>query len=190
MSRGEEPDILEISWYGRGGQGVVTAAQILVWAAMLEGKYGMAIPFFGAERRGAPVIAYNRISSKPILVRGSVKKPNIAVVVDSSLIGIFDPFNVVRDNGYLIFNSVERPEVGGRKNVNVSYVDAVKIALDIGLVIAGIPLVNMPMLGALAAVTEVVNVDSIVQAVPKVISSKVEENIEAVKRGAREVKRL
>jgi len=57
--------VIEIRWHGRGGQGAVTSAELLAMAAIIEGKYAVAIPYFGAERRGAPVIAYNRISNKP-----------------------------------------------------------------------------------------------------------------------------
>ncbi|MEM0319993.1 MAG: 2-oxoacid:acceptor oxidoreductase family protein, partial [Candidatus Nezhaarchaeales archaeon] len=78
--------MIEIRWHGRGGQGAVTAAEILASAAALEGKWVQAFPSFGAERRGAPVQAYTRIDEKPILDRSFIYEPDIVVVLDEGLL--------------------------------------------------------------------------------------------------------
>jgi len=79
---------IEIRFHGRGGQGAVTAANLLVASALIEGIYGQAFPFFGAERRGAPVLAFARISDKPIRIHSEIKEPDVVVVFDPSLIEI------------------------------------------------------------------------------------------------------
>ena len=78
---------IEIRWHGRGGQGVVTANEILAGAALKEGKYIKAFPEFGPERMGAPIRAFARISDEPIIVHSQVYYPDVVVVIDPTLIG-------------------------------------------------------------------------------------------------------
>ena len=82
---------VEIRWHGRGGQGAVTSAELLALAAIEEGKYAQAMPSFGPERRGAPVLAFNRIDAKnPIRKRAAVNNPDIVIVLDPGLLDIID----------------------------------------------------------------------------------------------------
>ncbi|MEM1858001.1 MAG: 2-oxoacid:acceptor oxidoreductase family protein, partial [Desulfurococcaceae archaeon] len=99
----------EIIFLGRGGQGAVTASNILVQAAIYENKYGQGFPFFGAERRGAPVTAYARISDKPVLKHGMFNEADVLVVFDDSLLklGITKRFRL-RNNAVLIVNTALR----------------------------------------------------------------------------------
>ncbi len=177
--------ILEIRWHGRGGQGVVTAAQLLALAATLEGKYGVAIPFFGAERRGAPVTAFNRISERKVRTRSDVESPDMVVVVDPSLLKIVEVTKGLKKDGLIVVNSPHDPCLKGYR---VAYLDATNIAMKLGLTIAGIPLVNMPTLGALAKASGVVSLKSLERAIEEGLGKNVDLNIRAVRRGAEEVK--
>jgi pyruvate ferredoxin oxidoreductase gamma subunit len=85
---GAEKKMIEIRFHGRGGQGAVTSAELLALAAIGEGKYAQAFPSFGPERRGAPVVAFCRISDEPIRIRANIYEPDIVVVLDSSLLKI------------------------------------------------------------------------------------------------------
>ena len=81
--------LIEIRWHGRGGQGAVTSAELLAKAAIDEGKYAQAFPAFGPERRGAPVVAFNRIDSQsPIRVRAEIREPDVVVVLDPTLLSV------------------------------------------------------------------------------------------------------
>ncbi|MEZ0393446.1 MAG: 2-oxoacid:acceptor oxidoreductase family protein [Desulfurococcaceae archaeon] len=161
--------MIEIIFYGRGGQGGVTAANLLVEAAMYEGLYGQAFPFFGAERRGAPVLSFARISDRPILRHGMFTRADVVAVLDDSLLTCECPRVVVKDGGTVIINTqredvvVKTVSLEGRAKAYA--VDASGIALKEGLVIAGWPVVNTAMLGALARATGIVSVSSLVKAV-------------------------
>ncbi len=145
-------EITEIRFHGRGGQGAVTAANILVGAALKAGFYGQAIPFFGAERRGAPVVAYARISKLPIRTRSAVRTPSVVVVLDRRLSELVDVLEGLKVGGTVLVNSPEAPDMRGA--FRVCYVDAVKIALRHNLVLSGWVLVNTPITGALAKIIE------------------------------------
>ncbi len=155
---------VEVRWHGRGGQGAVTSAELVVAAAVKDGKHAVAIPFFGAERRGAPVVAYNRISSKPIRTRAAVKNPDVVVVLDPSLVKIVDITRGLKKEGIIVFNG-DPPGELLEKGFRVAYVDATGIALKNKLVLAGIALVNMPMLGAFTKATQILSIKSVVEVV-------------------------
>jgi pyruvate ferredoxin oxidoreductase gamma subunit len=163
--------LYEILFYGRGGQGAVTASHILVQAAIYENKYGQGFPFFGAERRGAPVTAYARVSDKPILRRGVFSRADFIVVFDHRLIqlGLLKKIQV-KSNGALVLNAssnvdIKRDLVNAEGRVHVYVVDATRIAKDLGLTIAGWPLVNTAMLGALVKALPVVSLESTERAI-------------------------
>lgn len=84
--------MIEIRFHGRGGQGAVTAAEILAKAAFKDGKYSQAFPFFGVERRGAPVMAFTRIDDKPIDLRYQIYNPDYVLVLDDGLLNVVDVF--------------------------------------------------------------------------------------------------
>jgi pyruvate ferredoxin oxidoreductase gamma subunit len=163
--------LYEILFYGRGGQGAVTASHILVQAAIYENKYGQGFPFFGAERRGAPVTAYARVSDKPILRRGVFSRADFIVVFDHRLIqlGLLRKIQV-KSNGALVLNAssnvdIKRDLVNAEGRVHVYVVDATRIAKDLGLTVAGWPLVNTAMLGALVRALPVVSLESTERAI-------------------------
>lgn len=160
--------IKEICIHGRGGQGGVTAAQLLARAAFKEGKWVQAIPFFGAERRGAPVKAFARLSDEPILVRSQVYKPDYVIVLDSTLLDLVDVTEGLKKDGVIIVNTRKKPEELKIKQGRVAAVDATGIALELQLLVAGLPVLNTIMLGAFARATEEVKLESLVETIRQV----------------------
>ncbi len=180
---------VEIIFFGRGGQGGVTAANILVRAALLQGLYGQGFPFFGAERRGAPVKAFARISDKPILRHGMFDDADILILLDHRLakIGLAKTIGI-RDNGTVIVNTSSKDDVDvsdfkfyGRGKIYV--VDATNIAIRNKLVIAGWPVVNTAILGSFSKATGIIDVNNIAKAVEEYFGEKKEiakANVKAV----------
>lgn len=180
-----EREVVEIRFHGRGGQGVVTAAHILVDAAMREGFWGAAFPFFGAERRGAPVTAYARISRSRVLTKSMIRKPDAVVVLDPAIMKYVNVFDGLREGSVAVVNSPESPTLPIK--VKLYTVDATKIALDLGLVLAGWPLVNVAMVGALSRILGI-KLTHILEAVTGVLSGRVAElNARAAERAYHEV---
>lgn len=183
--------MVEIRWHGRGGQGIVTANEILAGAALLEGKYIKAFPEFGPERMGAPIRAFARISDKPITIHSQVYHPDFVVVVDSTLLGQIDVTEGLKPDGAIIANYSESPEklktiIGG--NFEVHTVDATRIAMEE----IGRPLANTAMLGALSKITRVVALESVVKELQRKFSGKftsevTSKNIRSVERAYNEV---
>ena len=185
--------LLEFRWHGRGGQGVVTAALLFARAAVNKGLYALAIPFFGAERRGAPVVAFNRVSDKVIRTRSSVKRPDFVAVLDPSLLGLVDVAGGLKEDGLIIINGSRETaeELVEKLGKRVAVVNATGVALELGLKLSGYALANMPMVGAVARVSGVVDVDALRKAVYDVWSGGVaDSNWAGVERGFREVKIL
>ena len=174
----------EIRFHGRGGQGVVTSANLLAMAAFKEGKFCQAFPFFGTERRGAPVVAFCRIDDKFIRTREQVYNPDYVVVLDPTLLKVIDVAKGLKEDGMLIINSNKEVELDTR--ATVKRVDATKIALDV----IGRPFVNAPMIGAFIGATNLVKLDSLIEAIKERFSEEIaKKNIEAVKKAYEEVKK-
>ncbi len=174
---------VEIVFHGRGGQGGVTAANILAGAAVREGKWSQSFPHFGAERRGAPVRAYARISDQPILRHSQVTKADISVVLDSELFSLADIVSTVNNNGIIVANAPIdfKAEVKGSQSLYC--VDAMGIAKELKLIVAGWPVVNTSMLGALVKATSVVSLYSILSEIESYWPGKPGElNAEAARR--------
>jgi 2-oxoisovalerate ferredoxin oxidoreductase gamma subunit len=155
--------LLEIRLYGRGGQGIVTAAELIVNAALREGKWGQSTPYFGAERRGAAVSATVRISDSPVRVHGQSSSPDVVAVFEPNLMKTVDVTAGLKDGGLLILNAPQVPGSTGAKFRTLA-VDATKIALDKGLVVSGFPFVNASMVGAIIRATGVASLESALQA--------------------------
>lgn len=155
----------EIRIHGRGGQGGVTAAQLLARAAFKEGKWVQALPFFGAERRGAPVKAFVRLADEPILIRSQVYNPDYVIVLDSSLLNIVNVTEGLKKNGIIIVNTMKNPKELNLKKYRVATVDATGIALELQLLVAGLPVLSTPMLGAFAKATEEVKLESVFEVI-------------------------
>ena len=155
--------LVEICFHGRGGQGSVTAANLLVAAALKDGNKGVqAFPLFGAERRGAPVKAFARISDDEIHLRSEVYFPDIIIVLDESIIGIVDVLKGLKKNGKILINTTKEPEVFDFSNkFKVATVDATGIAIKHDILIGGIPVVNTPILGAVPKILDSVTLSSV-----------------------------
>jgi pyruvate ferredoxin oxidoreductase gamma subunit len=182
----------EFRWHGRGGQGTVTAAKLFAETMVGNGKYVQAFPEYGPERMGAPVKAYNRVSDAPLTIHCQVTHPRIVIVVDPSLIGVVDILEGVPEDGIVIVNTSRSAEemqkklkAGSRK---VFTVDATKISLET----LGRPMPNTPMLGALAKVTNDIDIKSLLKQVEKNFSKKfdakvIEANLKGIERAHQEV---
>ena len=157
--------IKEIRIHGRGGQGGVTLAELIARAAYKEGKWVQAFPYFGAERRGAPVKAFARISDEPILVRSQTYNPDYIIVLDESLLDVANVTEGLKENGTIIINTTLRPEEVNISGYKIATVDATGIALELGLLVAGLPVVNTAMAGAFAKATGEITIESVVEAI-------------------------
>ena len=178
----------EIRFHGRGGQGAVIASNILAEAAFREGMDVQAFPYFGVERRGAPVTAFTRLVDRPIRIKFQIYNPNYVVVLDESLLKAVDVTAGFQEGGIIIVNSVRTPEVMELENYKVATVDATRIALDHGLGSKVAPIVNTILLGAFATATDVVKLDSILSSIPGQVPIKAEENTKTCEIASRDVK--
>ena len=150
-------DTMEIRWHGRGGQGAKTAALLLADVAFKTGKYVQGFPEYGPERMGAPITAYNRISSSPITVNSNIYEPDYVVVVDESLLESIDVTKGLKEGGAVIINSERTkeelaPYLHGYKGA-VYTVNAKQISLKA----LGKNYPNSPMLAAAVAVSNVMD---------------------------------
>lgn len=165
--------MFQVRIHGRGGQGVVTAAELLAQAAFFEGRHAQAFPSFGSERTGAPVVAFARIAETPIRVREPVMVPDGIIVQDETLLGAIDVFNGLSPNGYVVLNTTHTfAELGLRDSlsneVHVVTVPATQLAMEH----LGRPVPNAVLLGAFAALTGVVSLESVVRAISERFSNK------------------
>ena len=173
--------MIEIRFHGRGGQGAVTSAELLALAAIGEGKYAQAFPSFGPERRGAPVVAFCRISEQPIRIRANISEPDIVVVLDASLLKIVNVAAGLKPNGILITTSKDSPEkvkADLKIKHRIAVVDAAKIAMEV----LGLPITNTTMLGSLIKADEIVKKESFIAPLKERFGRIAEKNISAFER--------
>ena len=183
--------MFEVRFHGRGGQGAVMAAQAFAEAAVIEGLEAQAFPFFGGERRGAPVKAFLRIDDKPVTTRGQIYNPDCIVVLDSKLPNSMNVFDGLKQGGIGVFNtSVSPADVKLKVPLSkVGAVDANQIADSIFGSMA-IPFTNFAMLGAFAATTGWVGLSSIIEASYSKFSGKTAKNNEKSIRAAYEATKV
>jgi pyruvate ferredoxin oxidoreductase gamma subunit len=176
--------MIEVRFHGRGGQGAVTSAELIAQAAIAQGKYAQAFPSFGPERRGAPVLAFLRVSEKPIRLRSRVYKPDAVIILDSTLLGTVNPTEGLKDEGFVIINSHKPVDdlIMAFPGHNIAYVDATKIAREE----LGVPITNTTMLGALVKVTSVVSLESLEEPVKNRFGINAQKNINAYTRAFNE----
>jgi 2-oxoacid:acceptor oxidoreductase gamma subunit (pyruvate/2-ketoisovalerate family)/2-oxoacid:acceptor oxidoreductase delta subunit (pyruvate/2-ketoisovalerate family) len=169
--------MIEIRFHGRGGQGAVVASELLAQAAFLDGKMPQSFPFFGVERRGAPVTAYTRIDDHPLGVRTSITAPDVVVVLEPSLLRTQPVTDGLKDGGLLLVNTRNpAEEVTVPVRARRAAVDANQIAVAHGLGSPTMPIVNTVMLGALAAATGVVSMKALDRAIEEFVPAKRAEN--------------
>jgi pyruvate ferredoxin oxidoreductase gamma subunit len=173
--------VFEIRIHSRGGEGGVTAARLLAIAAIHDGKYASACPFYGAERRGAPVVSFVRIDDSPVRIYSQIRSPDLVVVLDASLVGVVDVSSGLKAGGTILINSAHRQEFSGYRTCNV---DLTGIALRENLVIAGSPILDTSVLGALARIG-IISQDSAKKAITEVFTD--ERNVKAANAAYREI---
>lgn len=185
---------IEIRWHGRGGQGTVTAAKVLADACLSGGRYVQAFPEYGPERSGAPLRAYNRVSTKELRMHCPVLHPNVIAIADATLLDGVNVTEGAREDSIFIVNTSKEPSEIREKlkllpSQKVYTVDATKIAIEC----FGRALPNSPMLGAVCRVTSLVSLEALLEDVRKSFGKKfsqkiIDGNLEATKRGYEEVK--
>ncbi len=176
--------MIEIRFHGRGGQGAVVASELLAQAAFLDGKESQSFPFFGVERRGAPVTAFARIDDRPIRLRTSIDAPGVGVVLDPGLLRTTPVTEGIRSGGLLLVNTAADPaSLPAPAGVRRAAVDATRIAVAHGLGSVTTPIVNTAVLGALAAATGVVGRTALEAAVDRFVPAFHAENRAAVDDG-------
>jgi len=169
----EEPQgvstiVYAVRIYGRGGQGVVTAAELLSMAAFADGQYAQAFPSFGSERMGAPVTAFCRIAGQAIRTREAVTQPDVVIIQDATLLHHVELFAGLSAEGMVLINSIRSVEDLGiddlLRSMPPGHVCVVP-ASDISLHHMQRPIANTPLLGAFAALTEIVDLASVQSAI-------------------------
>jgi pyruvate ferredoxin oxidoreductase gamma subunit len=185
--------LVEIRWHARGGQGAVTAAKLVAETALEQDKYFQAMPEYGAERMGAPIVAFTRIADDPVTIHSSITNPDIVIVLDDSLLGTVPVADGLKEDGTVIVNTTKSPEevrdalgVAGR---TVATVDATGIAID--TIKRAIP--NTPMLGALCKATGIMDIEMVIGHVERSLGKKFSDevvagNVAAVRRAYEEAK--
>lgn len=163
----------EIRIHSRGGQGGVTAARLLAMAALHDGNYATACPFYGAERRGAPVVSFVQIDDRPIRIYSQIRNPDMIIVLDESVMLTVDVLHGLKTGGRILINSTHKKEFAGYVT---NTVDLTGIALRENLVVAGSPILNTPVIGALAK-TGIISADSAKSAIRGMFAD--ERNIRA-----------
>jgi len=160
--------VFEIRLHGRGGQGVVTAAELLSVAAFDEGKHAQAFPSFGSERMGAPVASYCRMADTEIRLREPIMDPDALIIQDPTLLHSVDVFSGLKPDGFLLINS--------RHDINGLGIDEVAAALPPGHVACvgateiaqrhtGRPMPNAALLGGFVALTRALAIDAVLDAI-------------------------
>lgn len=168
----------ELRIHGRGGQGSVTAAELIAVAAFKSGVFVQAFPAFGVERRGAPVLAFVRFSDSKVRLRSQVYEPDYIIVQDSSLLKDVDVFGGVKEGGIAIFNTEKSIEDVAPEGIKLISIDATSIALEH----LGVPITNTTLMGAFAAATGEIKIDALEEAVRERFSgSMADKNVSAAK---------
>ena len=160
--------MFQVRFHGRGGQGVVTAAELLAEAAFREGRHAQAFPSFGSERMGAPVMSFCRIDDKPIRTHEPVTEPDTLIIQDPTLLHQADLFAGLGREGYMLVNSAKSfDELGLDEFVRDFRRDRLLVvpASSLALTHLGRPLPGAPLLGGFAALTEMVSLDSVLAAI-------------------------
>jgi pyruvate ferredoxin oxidoreductase gamma subunit len=179
--------MFQIRIHGRGGQGVVTAAEMLSIAAFHEGRHAQAFPSFGSERTGAPVVAYCRIDDKEIRVREPIMQPDALIIQDPTLLHQVDVFGGLVADGYILINTTRTFDVLGVGDfVNGFHAEHLCTvpATDLALEHVGRPLPNAALLGGFAAVSGRIAIESVELAIREKFKGKVAEGNCAAARAA------
>ena len=179
--------MFQVRFHGRGGQGVVTAAELLASAAFREDRHAQAFPSFGSERMGAPVMSYCRIDDKPIRTHEPVTEPDALIIQDPTLLHQADLFAGLGHDGYMLVNSTrDFGELGLDEFVQGFYRDRLLVVPASSLAMAhlGRPLPGAALLGGFAALTWAVSLNSVLAAIDERFTGRVAEGNAAAARAA------
>ncbi len=190
-------DLIEIRWHGRGGQGAKTASLLLADAAFNTGKYIQGFPEYGPERMGAPITAYNRISTKAITIHSNIYEPDYVVVVDDTLLESVDVTAGLKEDGAIIINTTKDAEylkkVLNNYSGNIYVLDAKKISLEA----LGKYFPNTPMLAAIVKVSQIMTDEELLADMEGSFKHKfakkpevIEGNMKALELALKEVKKI
>ena len=190
-------NLVEIRWHGRGGQGAKTASLLLADAAFNTGKYIQGFPEYGPERMGAPITAYNRISSKPITIHSNIYYPDFVVVVDDTLLESIDVTSGLKEDGGIIINttksSEEIKELLKNYKGNIYTLDAKRISIDA----LGKYFPNIPMLAGIVKISSIMTDEQLINDMEDSLKHKfakkpevIEGNMNALKIALNEVKKI
>lgn len=184
--------MFQVRIHGRGGQGVVTAAEMLSIAAFDEGRHAQAFPSFGSERTGAPVVAFCRIDDKEIRLREPIMAPDALIIQDPTLLHQVDCFAGLKPDGYILINTTQTFEqlgladfVARHRAERLCTVPATELALKH----VSRPVPNVPLLGGFAAVSGIVRIDSVIKAIEERFSGKLAAGNVAAAKEAYEIVR-
>ena len=168
--------MFQVRIHGRGGQGVVTAAEMLSIAAFQEGRHAQAFPSFGSERTGAPVVAFCRIADREIRLREPVLEPDALIIQDPTLLHQVDVFSGLRKDGYILINTTRTFHALGVgefvRDFPSSHLCTVP-ATEFAMKHVGRPVPNAALLGGFAAATGRISIDSVIAAIRETFSGKV-----------------
>ena len=170
--------MFQIRIHGRGGQGVVTAAEMLSIAAFEEGRHAQAFPSFGSERTGAPVVAFCRIADQEIRLREPIMEPDALVIQDPTLLHQVDVFAGLKKGGYILINTNKSfEELGLADYVRDWPADRLLTvsATDIARKHVGRPVPNVPLLGGFAAASGLIQLESVIKAIRSKFVGKIAE---------------
>jgi pyruvate ferredoxin oxidoreductase gamma subunit len=184
--------VIQVRIHGRGGQGVVTAAELLALSAFLEGRHAQAFPSFGSERTGAPVVAFCRIDDHEIRVREPISEPDALIVQDPTLLHQVNLFEGLGPEGYILINTSRSFEELGLAEFTETFRPerAVTVAAtDLARAHIGRPIPNAVLLGGFAALTEVVSIASVCAAIREKFAGKLADGNIAAAEAAHEVVR-
>jgi len=186
-------EMVEVRWHGRGGQGTVTAAKVFADACLSGGRHVQAFPEYGPERAGAPLRAYNRISSGELRMHCPVLYPNVVAVADATLLDAINVAEGAKDDAVFVVNTSKTPKevrekLKAKASQKIFTVDATKISVET----IGRPMPNTPMLGALTKASGLLGIDSLIEEVKGSFGKKfaqkvIDANLTAAKRGFEEV---
>lgn len=170
--------MLQVRFHGRGGQGVVTAAEMLSIAAFEQGRHALAFPSFGSERTGAPVVAFCRIDDREIRLREPILEPDVLIIQDPTLLHQVDVFQGLKPDGYVLINSTRGFDELGVGDVARRYRRERLInvpATEIALKHLGRPVTNAVLLGGFAALSGLISLDAVAHAIRDKFSGKIAE---------------
>ncbi|MBT3068329.1 2-oxoacid:acceptor oxidoreductase family protein [Rhodoferax sp. U11-2br] len=179
--------MFQVRIHGRGGQGVVTGAEMLSIAAFLGGRHAQAFPSFGSERTGAPVVAFCRMDDKEIRLREPIMQPDAIIIQDPTLLHQVDVFGGLKTDGYILINTTRSfNEMGLEEFVKGFRPERLLLvpASELAVKHVGRPLPNVPLLGAFAALCGLISLDAVLKAIDQKFSGVVAKGNQAAAKEA------